>query len=101
MAGVLSAPVKMLSAITGQQEAQSAGPAPSPIIPLIGRSGSDPKGNEVVLVTGATGGVGKRVVAQLLSQGKKVRALVRDVKKAKELLVSNGSRVALFGWLML
>jgi NAD(P)-dependent dehydrogenase (short-subunit alcohol dehydrogenase family) len=42
----------------------------------------------VVLVTGATGGVGKRVVQRLLQRGRVVRALVRDVAKAKELLVS-------------
>jgi NAD(P)-dependent dehydrogenase (short-subunit alcohol dehydrogenase family) len=36
---------------------------------------------------GATGGVGKRVVQKLLSQGRVVRALVRDVGKAQELLV--------------
>jgi len=39
-------------------------------------------------VAGATGGVGKRVVQRLLAQGRVVRALVRDVDKAKELLVS-------------
>ena len=42
----------------------------------------------VVLVTGATGGLGKRVVQRLLLQGRHVRALVRDVSKAKQLLVS-------------
>jgi uncharacterized protein YbjT (DUF2867 family) len=42
----------------------------------------------VLLFAGATGGVGKRVVQQLLSQGRVVRALVRDVEKAKQLLVS-------------
>jgi len=36
---------------------------------------------------GATGGVGKRVVAKLLQAGKHVRALVRDASKAQELLV--------------
>lgn len=39
-----------------------------------------------VLVTGATGGVGSRVVAGLLAKGKRVRALVRDVPKAKKML---------------
>jgi uncharacterized protein YbjT (DUF2867 family) len=39
-----------------------------------------------VLVTGATGGVGSRVVAQLLAKGKRVRALVRDLPKAREML---------------
>lgn len=42
-----------------------------------------------LFAAGATGGVGKRVVQRLLAQGRVVRALVRDVDKAKELLVSN------------
>lgn len=42
----------------------------------------------IVLVAGATGGVGKRVVEQLLQQGYKTRALVRDVSKAQQLLGS-------------
>ena len=37
--------------------------------------------------TGATGGVGKRVVQLLLQKGRRVRALVRDVDKARTLLV--------------
>lgn len=41
----------------------------------------------VVMVVGATGGVGSRVVRMLLQQGTTVRALVRDVAKATELLV--------------
>jgi uncharacterized protein YbjT (DUF2867 family) len=41
-----------------------------------------------VVVTGATGGVGSRVVAKLLSRGRNVRAVVRDPGKAKALLVS-------------
>lgn len=41
----------------------------------------------VVLVAGATGGVGKRVVRILLERGCTVRALVRDLPKAKEILV--------------
>jgi len=40
----------------------------------------------VVLVPGATGGVGKRVVAKLLAQGRDVRALVRDAGKASQML---------------
>lgn len=40
----------------------------------------------IVLVTGATGGVGKRVVAQLLQRGRRVRALVRDAQKGSSLL---------------
>jgi len=41
---------------------------------------------EPVLVLGATGRIGRRVVKQLLSQGVSVRALVRDYDKAIELL---------------
>jgi len=54
---------------------------------------SKQKMNTIVLVAGATGGVGKRVVKQLLAQNYQVRALVRDVTKARDLL---GSRVDLF-----
>lgn len=54
----------------GSQQGTSAGPA-----------------RDVVLVVGATGGVGSRVVRALLQEGTTVRALVRDVAKATELLV--------------
>lgn len=47
----------------------------------------------VILVAGATGGVGKRVVRRLLERGDRVRALVRDTQRAKEIL---GDRVELF-----
>jgi uncharacterized protein YbjT (DUF2867 family) len=47
----------------------------------------------VILVAGATGGVGKRVVKKLLAQNYQVRALVRDAAKARELL---GEQVDLF-----
>ncbi len=47
----------------------------------------------VVLVAGATGGVGKRVVKRLDERGYKVRSLVRDADKARTLL---GDRVELF-----
>jgi uncharacterized protein YbjT (DUF2867 family) len=40
----------------------------------------------VILVAGATGGVGKRVVKKLLAQGEKVRCLVRDIEKARSVL---------------
>ncbi|WP_066375544.1 MULTISPECIES: CIA30 family protein [unclassified Anabaena] len=40
----------------------------------------------VILVAGATGGVGKRVVKRLLETGVKVRALVRDIDKARSIL---------------
>ena len=40
----------------------------------------------VILVAGATGGVGKRVVRRLLAQGYNVRSLVRDIDKARPIL---------------
>ncbi|AKG20639.1 CIA30 family protein [Calothrix sp. 336/3] len=40
----------------------------------------------VILVAGATGGVGKRVVKKLISQGYPVRCLVRDIDKARAIL---------------
>ena len=40
----------------------------------------------VVLVAGATGGVGKRVVQRLVERGYKVRSLVRDTDKARAIL---------------
>ncbi|PPS41543.1 CIA30 family protein [Chroococcidiopsis sp. TS-821] len=43
----------------------------------------------VVLVAGATGGVGRRVVKRLMNRGYKVRSLVRDAEKAKEILGDN------------
>jgi hypothetical protein len=42
----------------------------------------------VILIAGATGGVGKRVTSRLLAAGKHVRALVRDLDKGKAMLVS-------------
>lgn len=50
---------------------------------------NQPKGGNfmgVILVAGATGGVGKRVVQRLLAQGEKVRCLVRDIDKARSIL---------------
>lgn len=40
----------------------------------------------VILVAGATGGVGKRVVKRLLAQSYQVRALVRDIDRARTIL---------------
>jgi len=40
----------------------------------------------VILVAGATGGVGKRVVRRSLEAGYRVRALVRDIEKARSIL---------------
>ena len=43
-------------------------------------------------MTGATGGVGSRVVGKLLESGRKVRAVVRDPGKGRNLLVGTGHR---------
>lgn len=47
----------------------------------------------IILVVGATGGVGKRVVRCLLEKNYQVRGLVRNVEKAREIL---GEKVDLF-----
>ncbi len=47
----------------------------------------------VILVAGATGGLGKRVVRRLLEGNYQVRALVRDTQRAREML---GDNVELF-----
>lgn len=49
--------------------------------------------NMVILVAGATGGVGQRVTKMLLEQNYRVRALVRDAAKARAIL---GEQVELF-----
>ncbi|NEO37387.1 MAG: NAD(P)H-binding protein [Moorea sp. SIOASIH] len=43
----------------------------------------------VILIAGATGGVGKRVVRRLVEQNYPVRALVRNTEKAREILGDN------------
>lgn len=48
--------------------------------------------NNLILVVGATGGVGKRVVKRLENLGSPCRALVRDREKAREIL---GDQVSL------
>jgi uncharacterized protein YbjT (DUF2867 family) len=40
----------------------------------------------VILVAGATGGLGKRVVGRLIQRGYQVRCLVRDIEKARSML---------------
>ncbi|MCT7950364.1 CIA30 family protein [Ancylothrix sp. C2] len=45
-----------------------------------------PQRTGIILVAGATGGVGKRVVKKLLEKNYQVRALVRDSQRAKEIL---------------
>eukprot|EP00878_Enallax_costatus_P006301 GHUV01006605.1.p1 GENE.GHUV01006605.1~~GHUV01006605.1.p1 ORF type:complete len:707 (+),score=173.74 GHUV01006605.1:310-2430(+) len=78
--------VDLAAVAAGQQQQQSSIMTllPATGVPMgVVTSGSNA---DVVLVTGATGGVGKRVVQRLLQKGRVVRALVRDVNKAKQLL---------------
>eukprot|EP00257_Ricinus_communis_P018104 XP_015576711.1 uncharacterized protein LOC8275173 [Ricinus communis] len=60
---------------------------------LSSSSPSEPKnameGSGIVLVVGATGGVGKRVVDILRKKGSPVRVLVRNAEKARKLLGSD------------
>ncbi|MCB1178034.1 MAG: NAD-dependent epimerase/dehydratase family protein [Leptospiraceae bacterium] len=44
---------------------------------------------ETIFVTGATGAIGASLVKQLVERGKKVKALVRDLNRAKLILPSN------------
>lgn len=78
-------PAAASSASSSQQQQGRA------MIALLDRSGeTSPSSSSafpgVTLVTGATGGVGRRAVSLLLERGAHVRALVRDVPKARELL---------------
>jgi uncharacterized protein YbjT (DUF2867 family) len=72
----------------GPTSAASAAAPAAAMIPLIDRrqQGAPSALPGVTLVTGATGGVGKRAVSLLLARGAHVRALVRDVPKARDLL---------------
>lgn len=63
---------------------QTAPTAPAPSSATSGPASAE---RGVVLVAGATGGVGKRVVGLLLAEGRRVRALVRDLDKARSMLV--------------
>jgi uncharacterized protein YbjT (DUF2867 family) len=59
------------------------------------KNATEDKGGNMgtILVAGATGGVGKRVVRRLLEKNYRVRALVRNAGKAREIL---GDKVELF-----
>lgn len=70
----------------GSQEAQAPAATTGTMQTLIQMPGGSGADAGTVLVTGATGGVGRRVVARLLAEGRRVRALVRDVGKARQLL---------------
>ncbi|KAL3146124.1 hypothetical protein ABBQ38_015471 [Trebouxia sp. C0009 RCD-2024] len=76
-------PAKLIRQLTGQDEEKQ-----NAVLKLLASSSSQASkpNSDVVLVAGATGGVGSRVVQALLQQGKAVRALVRDEQKARRLL---------------
>ena len=63
------------------------------LLPGTSKNVSRRKDMGVILVAGATGGVGKRVVRRLVERNYSVRALVRDTERARELL---GDRVEIF-----
>eukprot|EP00199_Chlamydomonas_sp_CCMP681_P001464 CAMPEP_0119103538 /NCGR_PEP_ID=MMETSP1180-20130426/1956_1 /TAXON_ID=3052 ORGANISM="Chlamydomonas cf sp, Strain CCMP681" /NCGR_SAMPLE_ID=MMETSP1180 /ASSEMBLY_ACC=CAM_ASM_000741 /LENGTH=608 /DNA_ID=CAMNT_0007088073 /DNA_START=1 /DNA_END=1827 /DNA_ORIENTATION=- len=82
-ARVISGKAEPAKSVVSMPVLPSAGAVVGPLNPLI----PVPLRVEgTILVTGATGGMGRRVVSKLLLAGKKVRALVRDVDKAKQLL---------------
>jgi uncharacterized protein YbjT (DUF2867 family) len=88
---ILTAPLKALGNMVAGSGAP-AGSSSAAVITLVpaaaGAAAAAQDSHKVIMVTGATGGVGKRVVERLLEQGRVVRALVRDVDKAKTLLAS-------------
>ncbi|GAB4824163.1 hypothetical protein N2152v2_011209 [Parachlorella kessleri] len=97
---IVEQPGKILRAMSGEATVEDRKSAvltviaPNAMGPIISGSpaGSSSAASEhsaeqgVVMVAGATGGVGKRVVALLLERGRRVRALVRDVEKARGML---------------
>jgi len=54
--------------------------------PSMKSSSNSNSSDGIFVVTGATGGLGRRVIARLLSRGSHVRAVARDPSKASELL---------------
>ncbi|CAD7704726.1 unnamed protein product [Ostreobium quekettii] len=93
LAGILEQPFKLIRSFMGPQDLEESKTsvlrvlAPSVLDgPDLTLAGSKPPIDGIILVTGATGGVGSRVVADLLKRGATVRALVRDMEKAKKIL---------------
>mmetsp|Transcript_4485 Transcript_4485/g.12229 ORF Transcript_4485/g.12229 Transcript_4485/m.12229 type:complete len:618 (-) Transcript_4485:2455-4308(-) len=62
----------------------------SKLTALVSPKRSSVSGRGTVLVTGATGGVGKRVVKLLLERGYRVHALVRSENRAQKILSTAG-----------
>ena len=85
-------PLEALRRMLGGPEPQATAPAASSSSTAVGAMGVGAQDVRTVLVTGATGGVGKRVVERLLAKGVRVRALVRG---EEALLPPRGSAHAL------
>lgn len=73
--GELPSPIKFFEDLIGKLSDQS-----------LDEPSKKMQSSGIVLVTGATGGVGKRVVDALRKKGLPVRVLVRDEEKARKLL---------------
>lgn len=58
-----------------------------------GAASMNPQRTGVILVAGATGGVGKRVVRRLREQGYQVRSLVREIDRAQAILGEPGDYI--------
>ena len=82
----MRASIRSLVAVLGSATLLGCGPADDAVSPT--PDPGEPVGQveAPVLVFGATGGTGRRVVTQLLAQGRSVRAFVRDEHSAREKL---------------
>ncbi|EFJ50015.1 hypothetical protein VOLCADRAFT_89408 [Volvox carteri f. nagariensis] len=76
----------MLKQLNPQSPVESVVPVDLPPAPASAATIAKVPLTGIIMVTGATGGVGRRVVSRLLAAGKHVRALVRDLEKAKSML---------------
>ncbi|CAG9465720.1 unnamed protein product [Pedinophyceae sp. YPF-701] len=92
IARAVTAPIRILGKLAGVAGDEEQ---PAPLLRVRGPGSVQPisavtedqmLGKGAVLVTGATGGVGKRVVEILLSRGERVRAVVRSTEKGEKLL---------------
>jgi hypothetical protein len=83
---VLEQPVRVMEALTGRGGA-AGGAGADELLPLVGdMGGASASGEGVVLVAGATGGVGRAVVAELLRRGTRVRSLAPSAAAARAAL---------------
>jgi uncharacterized protein YbjT (DUF2867 family) len=85
---LILAPLRSLGILPKATEESATLSSPSPFTRLDGSPAPPRRGRDAVLVAGATGGVGARVAALLMSEGVPVRALVRDARKARSVLAA-------------